>query len=190
MNKHAGYWDQGIDAVPRMTGVPDEVMDPQDLRTVCDELGIVLPVASLLDVGCGTGRCSVLGTDYLGLDISPSAVAYCQRRGVSAVLIDGPGDLWYLTPERFAWVFACSLFTHIDRQEQIEYLRQFVRLAPRLFVDILPGDEGQSCMRWGTDEAGFRQDLADAGYRLGDVTADRVDHANGCRHRYFTAVRR
>lgn len=193
MNKHTGYWDQGIDAVPRMTGLADEVLNCADLINVCDELGLTLPVPNLLDVGCGTGRCSILADTYLGVDISPSAIGYCQRRGVNAVLIDGPADLWRMPVDLFTWVFACSVFTHIDRQEQREYLRQFVRLAPKLFVDILPDDPGQSCLRWGTDEAGFRQDMAEAGYVLSDRTVDRVDsnHADGgVRHRYYTAERR
>lgn len=189
MNKHAGYWDQGIEAVPRMTGVPDEVLEPSDLRNVCEELCIKVPVSSLLDVGCGTGRCSTLAADYLGMDISASAVAYCRRRGVEATLIEGPQDLLWIPQDRFTWVWACSVFTHIDRDEQRDYLRQFVRIAANLFVDILPGDPGESCMRWGTDEAGFVQDMQAAGYVLADVTADRVDHANGCRHRYYTARR-
>lgn len=191
MNIHTGYWDHGIDEVPRMTGVPGNVDDPADLRGVCIELGIALPLPSVLDVGCGTGRLSVIAERYLGADIAPSAVAFCHRRGVAAITIDGPLSLRELGADSFEWVFACSMFTHIDRDEQRGYLAEFFRIAPCLLVDILPGDEGRSCMRWGTDETGFRDDLAAAGYVIDAGTTDRIDtrSAGECRHRYFVGRR-
>jgi SAM-dependent methyltransferase len=194
-NIHTAYWDRGLDQVERMTGLGRSpsaaILSGSDIRDVCLRLDIGLPVASLLDVGCGTGRLVTLAADYLGADISPSAITYCHQRGVSAVLIDGPEGLDFLEPGRFAWVWACSVFTHISREEQQGYLAQFARLAPRLLVDILPGDPGRSADRWGADEADFRRDLVAAGFVIGPGTVDVVDGSGSKapRHRYFVGVR-
>jgi SAM-dependent methyltransferase len=163
-----------------------------DIRAVCAQLWVPLPVDRLLDVGCGTGRLSALaGPGYLGLDIAPSAIRYCQERGILARLIDGPESLAVLEDDSFDWVWACSVFTHIGRDEQQRYLAQFVRLAPRLLVDILPGDPGRLPARWGSDENEFRADLMAAGYVIDPKTTDVVDGQGprAPRHRYFTGRR-
>lgn len=185
------YWDHGIDAVQRRTGAADSIMDGSDIRGVCADLGIALPCPNVLDVGCGTGRVSVLCDGYFGVDIAPSAVAYCQQRGLLAALISGPEDLptgpfdcW------FDWVWACSMFTHIGREEQRAYLKAFIARAPHLLVDILPGDRHANYERWGTDEAEFLRDLDAAGYRVRPERTDRIDTAGGAHHRYFVADRR
>ena len=194
-NVNAAYWDRGVDQVERMTGLgtapsPDALAGA-DIREVCRRLGILLPVPSLLDVGCGTGRLLPMAETYMGVDISASAVKYCAARGVPALLIDGPDELARFAADQFAWVWACSVFTHIGREEQQRYLGQFVQIAERLLVDILPGDRGHGPARWGTDEAMFRDDLTAAGYRIEPLTVDVSDGAgpSAARHRYFVGVR-
>lgn len=181
------YWDHGIAAVQRMTGAADAIMDGSDIRGVCADLGIDLPCHNVLDVGCGTGRVSVLCDGYVGVDIAPSAVAYCQQRGLTASVISGPDDL---PPGPFEWVWACSVFTHMGRLEQRAYLKAFIARAPRLLVDILPGDRHANYERWGTDEVGFRADLGAVGYIVRPETTDRIDTAGGAHHRYFVADRK
>ena len=195
-NVHTAYWDRGLNQVERMTGLGASptaaALAGADIREVCRRLGIPLPVGSLLDVGCGTGRLSALaGPGYLGVDISASAIQYCQARGILARVIDGPESLAVLDDDAFDWVWACSVFTHIGRDEQRRYLAEFVRLAPLLLVDILPGDPGQSPARWGTDEARFRADLESAGYAIDPATTDVVDgHGpTAPHHRYFIGRR-
>ena len=181
----AVYWDQGVASVPRMTGLRDGNLDPADLRDVCAELGIALPVDRLLDVGCGTGRASVLAKSYFGLDISESAVEFCRSRGITSVVLHAPSDLdgW----GAFDWVWACSVFTHIDRDERLAYLARFPSIAPNLLVDILPDCPRQDYAQWGADDAEFRADLAAAGYRI-EATAERRDDGANVTHRYFKAV--
>lgn len=195
-NLHTAYWDRGLDQVERMTGLGPSptaaALAGADIREVCRRLEIPLPVGSLLDVGCGTGRLSALaGPGYLGVDIAPSAVRYCQQHGILARLIDGPESLAVLDDDAFDWVWACSVFTHIGRDEQQRYLAQFVRLAPLLLVDILPGDPGLTPARWGSNDAEFRADLEAAGYAIDPVTTDVVDGAGprAPRHRYFVGRR-
>lgn len=194
-NVHATYWDRGVAEVERMTGLGHapsaSALAGDDIRNVCLALGINLPVTSLLDVGCGTGRLMSLAERWAGLDISSSAVTYCQSRNLPVALIDGPDDLRGIADDAFEWVWACSVFTHIDRDEQRAYLAQFVRLAPHLLVDILPGDSGRSAARWGTDEAVFRADLVSVGYVIQPQTMDVVDGSGltAPRHRYFVGVR-
>jgi SAM-dependent methyltransferase len=184
----AAYWDQGVTSVPRMTGLRDGNLDPADLRDVCTELGIVLPVDMLLDVGCGTGRASVLADHYVGVDVSASAVQFCLARGVHAEVIDDPESVSSFQYAGFSWVWACSVFTHIGREERQQYLAQFARIAPNLLVDILPDCPRQDYAQWGADEAEFRTDLAAAGYRI-EATAERRDDGANVTHRYFKAVR-
>lgn len=188
VHPYAAYWDHGVDAVQRMTGAADSIMDGSDIRGVCADLGIALPCMNVLDVGCGTGRVASLCDGYYGVDIAPSAVAYCTQRGLRAALIGGADDL---PAGPFDWIWACSVFTHIGREEQRRYLTAFVARAPFLLVDILPGDAGSGVERWGTDAPAFVADLAAAGYHLWPQTTDRVDEGGGgARHRYYVGERR
>ena len=194
-NLHTAYWDRGIDQVERMTGLgaapTADALAGGDIRRVCQTLEIALPVARLLDVGCGTGRLSALATAWVGADIAPSAIAYCRRRGLEAHVVDGPEGLARFEDDAFDWVWACSVFTHIGREEQQAYLAQFVRLAPAVLVDILINEPGRSAARWGSDEGAFRADLEAAGYCVGDRTTDVVDGHGPTApyHRYFIGVR-
>jgi SAM-dependent methyltransferase len=194
-NIHAAYWDRGLAQVERMTGLgaspTPAMLAGADIRDVCRRLAIDLPIDRLLDVGCGTGRLSALAVSYFGVDISASAIAYCHQRDIGAAVIEGPDELATIPDNAFDWVWACSVFTHIDRPEQQAYLAQFARLAPRALVDILPGDAGRTAARWGCDEATFRLDLAAAGFTIAPQTCDVVDGAgtSAPRHRYFIGVR-
>lgn len=194
-NVNASYWDRGLAQVERMTGLGSaptaDALAGGDIRRVCQQFGIDLPVDRLLDVGCGTGRLSQLAVSYFGVDISASAIAYCHQRGIGADVISGPDDLAALPDDAFEWVWACSVFTHIGRLEQQAYLAQFARLAPRTLIDILPVDSGRTPARWGCDETLFRDDLRAVGYTILPQTLDVVDGV-GPRaplHRYFVGVR-
>lgn len=194
-NVNAAYWDRGVAYVERMTGLGAtptvDALVGGDIRRVCARLDISLPVDRLLDVGCGTGRLSRLAVSYFGVDIARSAIEYCHARGIGADVIDGPSSLAALPDDGFDWVWACSVFTHIGRDEQRAYLAQFVRLAPRVLVDILPDDAGRSPARWGCDETLFRADLQEMGYAIEPRTHDVVDGVGprAPRHRYFVGVR-
>lgn len=189
MNPNAAFWDTGVEDVPRITGTIPAVEDCHEVKAICAELGIALPFGRLLDVGCGTGRLTQLAESYTGVDISASAVAYCQQRGLAVQFINGADDLGAFEDDAFDWIVAWSVFTHIGRDEQRAYLAQFVRLAPRLLVDILPGDPGRSARRWGCDEVVFARDLVTAGYHVHPVMPELLDKAAWARHRYFLGTR-
>lgn len=189
LHPDAAYWDKGVRNVPDMTGAK-HLLDARDLRAVCGALGLTLPLGSVVDVGCGTGRLSQLCANYWGFDVAPSAVEYCHARGITATLITGP-DFHVSGPVD---LIACiSVFTHIDRAERQRYLSAFRRLhvgrpswhlAPRLLVDIIPGNGSGNVALWTADPAEFEADLAAAGY----TGAKSVDQAwDQHIHRYYYA---
>ena len=191
MNQRAAYWNQGVAQVPTMTGAAS-LMDGSDICAHATALGFTLPFASVLDVGCGTGRLAQFVTcypesgrpKYIGCDIARDAVTYCRQLGLEAFEITGPSNLpqslhpieldgvqcWWLFPgeERrvFEWITCLSVFTHIPRSERKAYLREFTTRAPNLLVDIIPGDGSGDVAMWTADVPGFEADLDETGWRV------------------------
>lgn len=162
MHPSAAYWDKGIRNVPDMTGAR-LVLDGRDMREVMTRLGIDIPVGSLLDYGCGTGRLAQLAQSYMGLDIAPSAIDYCLSKGLSARLIEGPGDIPALTYDLIACISVC---THIDADERAQLLWAFGERCRHLLVDIIPGDGGGDIALWTADTAQFEELLTDCGWTV------------------------
>jgi SAM-dependent methyltransferase len=179
------YWDRGVDLVPHMTGAV-AVLDGRDIVDTCARLNVALPLnGRVLDIGCGTARLQRFCQAYIGLDISPSAVLYAQRRGISAHLIHGYGpsalDGWLGGCE---WICAFSVFTHMPFEERHDYLEAFHRVAPQLLVDIIPGDGSGDIARWSADVPTFEQDLQDTGWQVVSV-AERTSPDGHSTHRYY-----
>jgi SAM-dependent methyltransferase len=174
------YWDAGIDAVPRMTGAAS-VLDASDMTGVCERLGIALPLANVLDVGCGTCRLARICDGYIGTDIAPSAVAYCRRAGREALITHSPADL-PMGP--FGIVTCLSVFTHIDREARRAYLAAFAERTARILVDVVHGDEGGDIRLWRADVSGFVEDLAVTGFV---VTATTPGVGISAAHTYYAA---
>lgn len=180
MHPYASHWHvQHLDAVPGQTGAA-HWMDGRDFPELAEALHLPYPFASVLDVGCGTGRAAPHCASYHGVDIAESAVAYCHRAGRSASVIDGHADLRQYGPVDL--ILCMSVFTHIDRDERLAYLDVFRAISPVVLVDIIPGDGSGHVSIWTADDATFRQDCATLGWEITGVT-DRVD--GGVRHRYF-----
>ena len=200
MNLHpsAPYWDQGVEAVPVMTGA-SKLLDCRDVRTIAEAFGISLPFEDVLDVGCGTGRVSRVSRAYLGLDIAPSAIAYCGARHIPAMLITGAQDvvhaaaIWrpismHQMPHTTPWpqAVALSVMTHISATERVSYLRAIAGVADRLLVDIIPGDGTGTVAAWTAEPAEFEEALTLTGWH--------IRHAESWRwydrtHRYYDVTK-
>lgn len=175
---YTAYWDQGARNVPDMTGARD-LLDGRDLEVIFAALGIGTPLPKVLDVGCGTGRLAKFADVYEGVDITPSAVAYCTERHIPASLIAGVDDL-PLGP--YPWITCISVFTHIDRNERCAYLDAFEARADNVLVDIIPGDGGGEVALWTAQPAQFAEDAIAAGF---DILAE-YEHAwDNHPHRYY-----
>ncbi len=178
------YWDRGVDLVPLGTGALS-VMDCADLVDACRRLNQPLPLSGrVLDIGCGTGRWQRYCSAYIGLDINPSAVEFCRRRGVAAHVIGGYGpsalDGWLGGCE---WISCFSVFTHVPFEVRHDYLEAFRRCGERLLVDIIPGDGAGDITRWTANVVDFETDLLNTGWRV-DAVADRIA-PGGSTHRYY-----
>lgn len=93
----------------------------------------------LLDVGCGTG--AILDTfskryDAYGQDVSPQAVEFCRKRGITRVV---QGTLDHLPPEyrNFDFITLLDVLEHIDNDRGA--LRQVYALLNehgRIFITV------------------------------------------------------
>lgn len=182
------FWDKGIDRVPQQTGAA-AVMDGRDLIDACARLGVMLPLrGKVFDIGCGTARWQRFCELYQGFDISPAAVAYAQRQGIVAHLIQGygPSALDGLL-DQVDWVCCFSVFTHITMEERHDYLEAFHRRSRQLLVDIIPGDGSGDITKWSAHVPTFEQDLVNTGWQVKRI-AERIAPAGSC-HRYYYCER-
>lgn len=113
-----------------------------------------LPVR-VLEVGCGAGRDGALlhatGADYLGVDLSPEAVAICRDRGLHAVEADAT-DL-PVEDDSVDAVWSMSTLMHLTDAQQAQALREIARVArPGGIVEI--GVWGHDVGLAGDDAAG------------------------------------
>lgn len=187
-HRFAQYWNRGEVLVPVMTGAAT-LMDGADILEHAQALGIRLPFGSLLDVGCGTGRVAQFATAYLGTDIAADAVAYCQARGIRALVVDEPERLPTTNDgQPFDWITCLSVFTHIDAVERRRYLEAFAGRAPGLLVDIIPGDGAGDVALWTAVPAAFEQQLEEHGW--GIVAQYERLCPSGPTHRYYACMQR
>ncbi len=177
------FWDRGTEAVP-VTTCASDLLDGQDLREHAQAFGFTLPMGRVLDVGCGTGRLAAFCRDYQGVDIAPSAVAYCRARGIEAGLISGPFDL---PAVHYDAILCLSVFTHIDAELRWEYLRAFASRAERLLFDVLPGDGTGSIDHWTAHLPTLGEQVDSAGWTA-KAYRERIS-PQGVRHRYFWCER-
>ncbi|MDG1252187.1 MAG: class I SAM-dependent methyltransferase [Schleiferiaceae bacterium] len=122
-------------------------------KSYFQRLGGLQPNESVLDIGSGLGRMAIPLTDYLeasaeyhGFDVVPSAVADCQHRITSRFPhfhfqhVSLVNDLYTLegasadaftfpySEDQFDFAWATSVFTHMERTEVQNYLREARRV--------------------------------------------------------------
>jgi SAM-dependent methyltransferase len=185
----AAHWNCGVENVPLRTGAAT-VMDCRDLKDACCGLGVALPLAHVVDVGCGTGRWATQCVGgYLGLDIAAHAVAYAHAAGVNVSLMVGPSTVAAILLDlaEVHWICCFSVFTHIDRSERMAYLQAFAgRPGVQVLVDVIPGDGRGDIGLWTADWPTFQHDLGEAGFVLRVPAYDRIS-PDGALHRYVWA---
>jgi SAM-dependent methyltransferase len=94
------------------------------------------PDSRILDVGCGTGMMPLALKGYLdgagryvGTDIAPEAIAFCQRRYPhQTFLLQSDTTHLPLNGETFDFIAFWSVFTHTWLDETVALLREAMRL--------------------------------------------------------------
>lgn len=109
-------------------------------RELVDSLVRRLPLGSdavIVDVGCGTGATAVQLRNYgrvIGVDISPLALAWSQKRGLSDLLLAAAERL-PITRESVDVIVATDILEHLD--DDLAVLREFHRaLKPGGYVVV------------------------------------------------------
>lgn len=181
LDEMRGYWSRGAAHAPTTTGAAG-LMDCRDLIEVFATLGVAVPVQSIFDVGCGTGRARLLADprsdwSYLGVDVSPSQIEYARQQKRMVALIDGPEDIADLDTGAFEWTLMISLLTHLPPDLAEAYLRTVK--SPFLLFDIFPGDGSGSFPVWTQSHAHVARVLDEQGYAIRRIVEKPWDHQPG-----------
>lgn len=153
------------------------------------ELGDLSPHHDVLDIGCGIGRKAVPLTrhldhsaSYYGIDIAEAGVKWCQRNistrfpNFNFAHIKDPSvgrgfepvDRWgrfrfHFDNDSFDFVFLSSVFTHMQPDTVVHYLREIARvLRPdgTIFATyFLLNDQSECLISSGSSAFDFRHDF-------------------------------
>jgi SAM-dependent methyltransferase len=101
------------------------------------------PTATLVDLGCGTGRLAVhaipylTGGRYIGIDIAQTMLDEARKR-VESVIPDPPGrvswvhqttPVFALDADSVDMICAFSVFTHMEHEDTYLYLKEALRIV-------------------------------------------------------------
>jgi len=108
-----------------------------DLKNALHSSGIAFDsFTDVLDFGCGCGRVlsylhSPSSTQrFCGVDIDPEAIAWCQQNLPFATFkATEPNPPLPFGPEQFDFIFAISVFTHLDEEFQFAWLNELKRIV-------------------------------------------------------------
>jgi len=128
--------------------VPEGVFNPNSVRLAFELLGTNdLSGKRVLDVGCGRGGTAALiadtfEADVVGVDLSPEAIAFCQRTHQNPRLNFDVGDAENLPAEAAAF----DIVTNLESSHTYPNLRAFYAEVARvlaggglfLYTDLLP----------------------------------------------------
>jgi len=110
------------------------------IRSVIDELKLP-PNAAILDVGTSTGTNlrmlkEVGFTNFLGLDMSPEAIRWCEEKGLGAVR---QGDVCAIPfpDDSFDLVLATDIIEHVDDDLQaLKELQRVLKKSGRIVITV------------------------------------------------------
>lgn len=98
--------------------------------------------ARILEVGAGMGRfLQFLGEagydNFLGVDISPEAIQYCQEKGIKKVQLINNLDEFLITSGNFDQIYLNDVIEHLPKDETIATLKKIyerLNVGGRLIV--------------------------------------------------------
>lgn len=140
----------------------------------------VAPVASALDLGCGTGLCGPLLKAFCtrvdGVDLSPTMLAAARGRSVYDALVEADvAEHLHTTPERYGLVVSTDVFIYVGDLDPVFAGVRRVLTASGVFAFSVEAtaDSGyvlQPSMRYAHSEAYLRKLAAAHGFDVLGVT--------------------
>lgn len=131
---------------------------------------------SIYDFGCGCGRivrwlvplkdhCEIWGTDY-----NPDLAEWCDKNlgSMGRFKVNGPTPPLDFESEKFDLVHSYSVFTHIRRDQQLDWLKELVRVTKRLGYLVITTQGRRIAWRQGFPEWMFNQLMEEGIYAAGE----------------------
>jgi len=120
----------------------------QRLRNIYLDASLRLSEGLAIDFGCGPGELlDRLPAGSIGLDINPSTIEYCIKKGLNVQLYEPEKDKFQLnkfTIEKYNTLILSHVLEHIPNPERV--LRILLKSAHRLrikkIIIIVPGKKG------------------------------------------------
>ena len=151
-----GYWDSHLNLSQFLDGEELDIGSPEfyeRLEQVMGRFGYKerffreaaerAPGLQLLEVGCGLGlelaKLARLGFQVTGLDLAPSAVAFCnehlKRQGLGGEAVVGNAEQMDFPDESFDVVYSSGVIQHTPSIERaIAEIRRVLRPAGRILI--------------------------------------------------------
>jgi len=138
------YWEERYQTAGEWATVCTRDADASDyFRRAYYEYNEVAPLIAtwsprrVLDYGCGTGRfvpfLMAHATNYLGLDLSPTAIRIAKRRFADQRIRFRPSkELRRITPHSIDLIWTFTVLQHITEASRVEGIfRQFARVMAK-----------------------------------------------------------
>jgi len=125
------FWGKGEKEPMTIAG---RIMTPVRMKALRNTVKS-LDIKTAIDLGCGFGRTLQLfeeaGLDYMGIDVSPNAVAVCKKKGLNAKLEKLEEHL-----KQYDLVLSEGMLEHFLNFEP--YAKHFMRMSRRYVLLMQP----------------------------------------------------